>query len=65
MNIEYWLLETQEDIDNFEMSLEIASPAEMAQAIKKIRELHAKDEHGCLECDDMNYPCPTIKALGS
>lgn len=39
MNIEYWLLETQEDIDNFEMSLDIASPAEMAHAIKRVRDL--------------------------
>ena len=43
MNIEYWLLETQEDVDNFEMSLDIASPADMAKAIKRVLELCAQD----------------------
>lgn len=39
MNIEYWLLNTKEEIDGFELSLDIASPAEMAHAIKRVREL--------------------------
>lgn len=43
MNIDYWLLETQEDVDNYEMSLGIASPAEMAHAIKRVLELCVQD----------------------
>lgn len=39
MNIEYWLLNTKEEIDGFELSNEIASPTEMAYAIKRVREL--------------------------
>jgi hypothetical protein len=39
MKIDYWLLETQEDIDNFKLTFDIASPTEMARAIKRVREL--------------------------
>jgi len=44
VNIDYWLLETEEEMMNFEMSLDIASPNDMAQAIKRVRDLAQKFE---------------------
>lgn len=36
MNIDYWLIESQEDLEKFEMTTEIASPTDMARAIKNL-----------------------------
>jgi hypothetical protein len=54
MNIDYWLIESQEDLEKFEMTTEIASPSDMAKAIKRVRELHNNnvDIHYCSHCSN-------------
>jgi hypothetical protein len=43
MNIDYWLLETESEVKDFKFD-EIASPADMAKAIKRVREVAQKFE---------------------
>jgi len=59
MNIDYWLLETQEDIENYELSTDIASPAEMAHAIKRVRDVITNE----LYQDEANVDVVTVEDI--
>ena len=70
MNVDYWLPDSEER--DYKLS-DIPSPADMAKAIQRVREIHMRfwlDEPYCSECHSYevdekyaSYPCPTIRAL--
>jgi hypothetical protein len=39
------------------------NPLKYLQGLRAVVELHKPEKACCLECSDIQYPCPTIKAI--